>query len=91
MYTFTNYQYAAILDYLFVFYSGLYLTILTKILYTLNVGWVDISIICVGNIIFYKRYLLVMSLNNLCDELEEPLAELLDVMKDRQRTGVDDK
>ena len=78
MYTFTHYQYADLQDYLFIFYSGLYMTVLTRMLSTSNMSWIDISIICVGNIIFYKRYLLVMSLNNLCDGLKEPLAKLID-------------
>ena len=91
MYTFTHYQYADLQDYLFIFYSGLYLTVLTRILSTSNMSWIDISIICVGNIIFYKRYLLIISLNNLCRELEEPLSKLLDVVEERQHTGVDKK
>ena len=91
MYTFTHYQYADLQDYLLIFYSGLYLVVITRMLSTLNVSWIDISIICVGNVIFYKRYLLIISLNNLCRELEEPLTKLLDVVKERQCSREDEK
>ena len=67
-------------DEIIMVYFAVYIIDFIKILYFMKINVVDVMLITVGNCIFYRRYLLVMKINAMCDAIIEPLHDVREII-----------
>ena len=52
---------------------AIYVIDFIKILYFMKINAMDVVIVMIGNCILYQRYLLVLKIDKMCNEIREPL------------------
>ena len=60
-------------DEIVVICFAIYVIDCIKILYFMKINPVDVIVIMIGNCILYRRYLLVLKIDKMCNEIREPL------------------